>query len=328
MEHANKIYNAVVQKTLKSGTTTCSYYATIHKDASLLLAKICSDLGQRALIGKVSMDQNSPPYYIESTESSKRDNELFVDEISGLNKDLINCCITPRFAPSCTSELLGHLGDLATSKDLCIQTHISENRKEIVWVKELFKAESYAQVYDDHKLLNSKTILAHAIHLTTSELELIKLKNCGISHCPISNFMLTSGILDVERLMNMNIDKVGLGSDCAGGYDVCIMEQMRQSILASKVLKIISNGNDNVDKMMGINYKQAFYMATLGGAKVLNMDTEIGNFQIGKKFDALIMNFRDILIQDCDQAQRLEKFIMLGNPTNIEKVYVNGINRF
>ena len=315
---------------MSSGTTTCSYYATIHKEASLLLAKICAQRGQRCLIGKVSMDNNSPKYYRETTSESKMDNQDFLNEIEKLGSSLVTACITPRFAPSCTSELMGFLGNLADKEQVPIQTHISENKKEIEWVLDLFKdCESYADVYYQHKLLNSRTILAHAVHLTESELELIKKQQCGISHCPLSNFMLTSGVLDVENLHSKGIEKIGLGSDCAGGYTVSIMEQMRQAIIASKVVKIINNHQDSNKEKKGVNCKQAFYMATLGGAKVLNMESKIGNFQIGKQFDALIVNNHGLGITQQQPNNHnvndlFEKLIMLGQDTNISRVFVDG----
>ena len=327
--HAANIYEQIVNKTLKSGTTTCSYYATIHKDSSLLLAKICLEKGQRCLVGKVSMDTNSPEYYTESTESSMNDNLEFLEEIRKLESGLVQPCITPRFAPSCTSELLGYLGDLGTTNSLPIQTHISENQKEIEWVLDLFKGcSSYTDVYEKHNLLNSHTILAHGIYLKEDELKVIKKLDCGISHCPLSNFMLASGVLDVEKLYGMGIDKIGLGSDCAGGYAISIIEQMRQSIIANRVIKIINNSEKSVvnpvEGRNGIGYKQAFYMATFGGSKVLNLQDKIGNFAVGRRFDALICNFNDILSEGLDDQSKFEKFIMLGSQQNIGQVFVDG----
>ena len=215
--HAKKVYEAVVKRTLDHGTTTASYFATIWMESSYLLADICKKKGQRAFIGKVSMDRNSPENYIETTPDAIRQANEFVNELFGKDS-LVQPIITPRFVPSCTPELMKSLGKLGKEKEnILIQSHLDENLGEIAWVKELHpEVNSYTEVYDEFGLLKNGTILAHCVHITDDELNLLKERNASIAHCPSSNFLLYSGIADVRHFMDMGV-KVGLGTDVAGG---------------------------------------------------------------------------------------------------------------
>lgn len=159
------------------------------------------------------MDRNSPDYYVEpSAEESLESTEALIAYIQGLpltasGEALVHPIITPRFAISCTDELLTRLGDFAeTVPDIPIQTHISENRKEIEETLELFpNASSYAEVYDQFKLLRNNTVLGHGVYLTDEELELIATRGAGVAHCPASNFNLSSGMAKVGKMLDYGV---------------------------------------------------------------------------------------------------------------------------
>lgn len=165
------------------------------------------------------MDRHSPAEYVEpSAEASITDTKSFIAHVKSLvppptdagspqSSPLVHPILTPRFAISCTSSLLSALGDLAAENpDLRIQTHISENPSEIAFTKELFpECKTYAGVYDAHGLLRSNTILAHAVHLEEEEVQLIAQRGAGVSHCPTSNFNLSSGVAPVGKLLDRGI---------------------------------------------------------------------------------------------------------------------------
>lgn len=161
------------------------------------------------------MDRNAPDFYLNGIDCSRSLEEAreTIRYIKSLNNPLVQPIVTPRFAISCTEKLLRGLGDLAgedPAHPLHIQTHISENRAEIEFTAELFpNHSSYAQIYADTGLLRQTTILAHGCYLTPGELDLIKKADAGISHCPTSNFHLSSGVANVAEWLNMGI-KVGL----------------------------------------------------------------------------------------------------------------------
>lgn len=160
------------------------------------------------------MDRCSPPSYIETTEDSIAATKSFIEHFDSLppqpGAPLVQPIITPRFAISCTPELLQGLGDLANSRtpSIAIQTHMSENLKEIATVKDMFKEEctdTYAGVYEKYGLLGEGTILAHCVHLDEAEREVLQRTGAGVSHCPSSNLFLNSGAARIRDLLQQGI---------------------------------------------------------------------------------------------------------------------------
>jgi guanine deaminase len=176
--------------------------------------KVCHHNSLRNnIVQKCNMDRNCPDYYVESSaEASIADTEALIGHIRSLSASsaspsLVRPILTPRFAISCTPALLTSLGTLASSEpSLHIQTHISENPSEVSFTRSLFPhCSSYADVYNHYGLLRQNTILAHGVHLSEDETRLIKEKGAGISHCPTSNFNLSSGIARVGELLDKGI---------------------------------------------------------------------------------------------------------------------------
>ncbi|CEP63204.1 guanine deaminase LALA0_S07e04808g [Lachancea lanzarotensis] len=290
LDSARAIYSKVVDKTLANGTTTASYYTTIDADSSNLMADLCAKRGQRAFIGKVCMDQNSPDYYIETLPECQHATQKVVNHIQNeLKDDKIKPILTPRFAPTCSSEMMTWLGNFAHEQGLHIQTHLSENRKELDWVKELFpESESYTDVYDSHRLLTEKTVLAHCIHLSDSELDLIKARKSGVSHCPISNSSITSGECEVRRMLDQNI-KVGLGTDVSGGFDLSILSTAKQALLVSRHLAMKESDPETQERLK-LSVDDVLFLSSLGGAQVLDLDKTVGSFEVGKQFDTQLID--------------------------------------
>ncbi|CEI96972.1 Putative Guanine deaminase [Rhizopus microsporus] len=321
--YAAKIYRRVIQRFLANGTTTCSWFATIHLDACKALVDIIDELGQRAYVGKVNMDQNSPEFYIESTESSLKDTRDFIDYVLSKKHTLVTPVVTPRFAISCTRKLMDGLGELAKEYDLPIQTHLCENLKEIELTKSLFKdSKDYTSIYDKSNLLNEKSYMAHCVHMTEDELTMLAERKTGVAHCANSNFSLHSGVCNVRRILEKGI-KVGLGTDVAGGFSPSMLDAVRSTFFASKTMKIMKQSED----YKYLSVPELFYLATLGGAKVLNLEQKIGNFVVGKAFDALWIDLKhgsvDLMGEEC-VPQKVEKFLFNGSDQNIRHVYVQG----
>ncbi|NWS83223.1 GUAD deaminase, partial [Toxostoma redivivum] len=323
---AEEVYTRVVRRTLKNGTTTACYFATIHTDSSLLLAEIIDKFGQRAFVGKVCMDMNdSVPQYREITADSVQETERFVKELLEKKYPRVQPIITPRFGPSCTEDLLNALGDLAQTHDLHVQSHISENEEEVKLVENMFPAyQNYTELYDKNKLLTSKTVMAHACHLSEEELKLFSLRGAAISHCPNSNFSLRSGVLNVRKVLEHSV-KLGLGTDVAGGYSASMLDAIRKTMMASNSLQI------NKVNETGITLEEAFQLATLGGSQALGLDYVIGNFEVGKEFDALLINTKasdspfDLFSADDFEVIRIGLMIQKkGDDRNISEVYVAG----
>jgi guanine deaminase len=233
VKHARKIYSRAVRNHLKHGSTTVSYFATIHNEACKVLVEVCREHGQRAYIGKVNMDRNSPETYCEETEQSLCDTRSFVDHVLGLEDPLITPVITPRFVPSCTPTLMRGLAKISDEHQLPLQSHLSENLAECEWVRSLHPdCTSYSDVYDKHGLYTSRSYMAHCVHCARPERDLVLQKEVGIVHCPNSNFTLASGVCNVREWLDEG-HKVGLGTDVAGGYSPSILNAIRMARVAS-----------------------------------------------------------------------------------------------
>jgi guanine deaminase len=232
------------------------------------------------------MDNLSPDYYKDTTaETAIADTKSTIDHINSIDPtyELVSPIITPRFAPSCTSPLLNALGQLHKSTNLPMQTHISENLGEVQLVRRLFpESTSYAQVYDTYGLLTSKMILAHAIHLSASERDLIKERDAKISHCPTSNSALASGGSKVRWLLDSGIT-VGLGTDVSGGYSPSMLEAVRQASLVSRHVAMLDGDAAK------LSLEEVLYLGTRGGAKVVGLENKIGGFEVGMEWDAQLV---------------------------------------
>lgn len=380
--YARYAYEKAVRRHLKSGTTFCAYYGTVHLEASKVLAEIAHTIGQRAFVGKVNMDRNSPDFYIEETSKGCDDAEAFaryvlgltpvgkdflaaVDQDAGgseeamraggvetsaafekrptlLNKadsPLVLPILTPRFVPTCTSEMMDRLGLISFKYGLPIQSHLSESIAEIAWVKDLHPdCATYAEVYNSCNLLHSATIMGHCCFSNDAERSLLRRKNATVVHCASSNFNLCSGVMDVRLFMADGI-RVGLGTDVAGGHSASMLDCMRQSMVASRVVGFDQRGKDEASKTRSIHdepveyppmtYMEMFHLATVGSAEALGMGDVVGNFKVGKAMDCLVVDTEcenspmDIFEHE-GMIEKFQKFLFLGDDRNIESVYVHG----
>jgi guanine deaminase len=329
---AKTVYTRCIQRTLSHGTTTASYYATIAVDATNLLADLCLSLGQRAFIGRVCMDTLAPDYYLDASPASAiADTKATIAHIEKVdpNHELVTPIITPRFAPSCSSEMMHVLGALHKETNLPIQTHISENKSEVALVQELFPGHKhYTGVYDDHGLLTSKTILAHGVHLSEEEVDLIKARKAKISHCPASNSAITSGTAKVRKLLDKGVE-VGLGTDMSGGYSPSILEAVRQACLVSR--HVAMEGEDEAK----LSIEEVLYLGTRGGAMVVGLEGKIGGFGVGMEWDAQLIGLGGVQDEGVDGGavdifgwesweDRVAKWVYNGDDRNTLAVWVKG----
>lgn len=340
IELAKEIYQKVIKRTLENGTTCASYYGTIHAGATNVLADCAYFKGQRALIGKCCMDKDSPDDYIESLEEWRKSQEEVISHINSIDPQnaVINPVLTPRFAGSCTEKLMKEIGELRKRKGYHCQTHLSENCNEIKWIMGQFpQYKNYTDIYDKMGLLSRKTILAHCVHLSEGEKDAIKKNESGISHCPISNSSLTSGEARVRWLLDNDIN-VSLGTDCSGGFSPSILEVARHALLVSRHL-VMKSGNERDN----LSTKDALYLATMGGASVLDLESQLGSFAVGKKWECQFIDLAtegskvDLFefqlpqwgLEDLEESHTkmsnlLEKWVFNGDDRNVRNVYVNG----
>lgn len=329
-EVARRVFSASVAEHLRHGTTTCSWFATIHLEAARVLARECRRHGMRALVGKVNMDRNAPDFYVESTSASVADTAAFVDACLSDGGGLVTPVVTPRFVPTCTAELMAELGRMARENGLPVQSHLGETRSEVAWVRELHpECASYAEVYDRYGLLGDRTCMAHCIYLEPPERELLRATGTGVAHCANSNFTLGSGVCGVRSLVEEGV-KVGLGTDVAGGYSPSMLNAIRMSSVAAQSRAMLDGSFEGA----ALSFHDLFHLATLGGAQVLGMDDMIGTLEPGKRFDALVVEpaveggpidvFPGLYPGGGEPLDLLEKFLFNGDDRCIRGVFVDG----
>ena len=335
LDRARTVYDRVVARSLRHGTTCCAYYATLHVPATNLLADICKRRGQRALVGRVCMDMMSPEDYRDaSVESTVKDSKACIDHCKSIDPsgEIVRPIITPRFAPSCSKQSLEALGKLHRETGTYAQTHISENKAELAVVRELFPAAAdYASVYDEAGLLTDKMILAHAIHLSPAEVDLIERRKTKISHCPISNSCLASGAAKVRELLDANVT-VGLGTDMSGGFSPSILETARQAVLVSRHVAVQDGESTK------LSVEEALYLATRAGAKVVGLEDKVGAFEVGMDWDAQMIDLGRTVPNDDVATEnspldvfgwetwpdRVAKWLYCGDDRNVKTVWVKG----
>jgi guanine deaminase len=331
-EYAKRTYASCVAGFLQQGITTASYYGSHHGQATRILADICFEKGQRALVGKCNMNRNAPDWYKDASISdSLRETRELIQHVRQLDPgyQLVKPIITPRFAISCEPELLDGLGAIAREHpDLPIQTHFNEAKQEIEFTGQLFpEFQTEADLYQKFNLLNGRSILAHCIFLQEEEMRRIQELGCGVAHCPIANTTMQEFMIAPVREYLRRGIKVGLGTDSGGGYSSSIMDAMKQAFIVSNAQQTKTEGRDPA-----LSLPECFFLATLGGAQVCGLDDRIGNFAVGKEFDALEIHTMDLdrpgvmcLVEEEDSIDVIfEKFLMTGDDRNIARVYVSG----
>ena len=331
-DYASRTYSSCVAGFLQQGITTASYYGSHHEKASRILAEICLEKGQRALVGKCNMNRNAPDWYRDaSIDDSLQETRELIQHIRNLDPEsrLVKPVLTPRFAISCDPELLSGLGDIAREyPQLPIQTHFNEAKQEIQFTRQLFPDfRTEAELYKKFGLLNDRSILAHCIFLEEEEMVALQELGCGVSHCPISNTTMQEFMVAPIREYLRRGIKVGLGTDSGGGHSSSMLEIMKQAYVVSNARQTLTNGQDPA-----LSLSEGFFLATLGGAQVCGLDERIGNFIVGKEFDALEIHTINLEypgvmtpVEDDDSILVIfEKFLMTGDDRNISKVYVRG----
>ena len=272
------LYSRLVRRLLRNGTTTALYFATVHLEASKILADICDTSGQRAYVGKLNADQLSPDYYVESTSSSLTDTETFIQYCrktfcqTSTRTSTVHPVITPRFIPTCSVPLLQGLGELAAKYDCHVQSHASETVDQVTLVRQQFpKLERDVEIFSSVGLLRpNKTVLAHCVYLHDSEVSTLATQKIGIAACPLSNILYSRGVVPIQRYMEMGL-RVGLGTDFGGGPSAGMLTAVRGAVLADRTLEFsaIERGQDvhywpeNKECDWNVDFVYGYHLATV-----------------------------------------------------------------
>ncbi len=309
-EHAKKVIEDFIKKNLSVGITASMSFVTIHKKAAEIALKLAENFNFELFAGMVLMNQNAPEYLLQDTDKALSDAEELAKKYG--NKFVI----TPRFAITCTNELMEKSAAIAREYGLYIQTHINENKGEIEFTKELFNKE-YIDIYYDAGVLTSKTVLAHCIHMTERDYKLMRKTDSKAVHCPVSNRFLTSGFAKVKKLLDEGIE-VFLGNDVAGGPFLPM-----QQVIADA--SMISNFEGQVD------LKEFFAMATYKAFEFLNINAGIFAEKKDATFQLIRMDRYTVQLEVLEKLGRLTpdnilKLVIFNNLTFLsDEVYIKGM---
>ena len=336
LDYAREIYSDLVKTLLANGTTSAMYFGTIHNEATLELAKICASYGQRGFVGKVVMDDKTmnPNFYRDnSTKEAIENTEKFIIDVQTLAKDVfqgVYPVITPRFVPSCTDNALLELGKLAKKYNCYIQSHCSESDWEHNFVIDRFGKRD-SEVLDQFGLLTDKSIMAHGNFIDSDDADIFKKKKSSVCHCPISNSYFANAVFPVNQLKKQGLN-ICLGTDISGGFSPSLYDNIKHSVMASRML------NDGVDNKLSADNRgtnnarvsvfEAFYLATTGGGEALKLP--LGIFKEGYICDFQVIDINSPnnklpnFLDNEEDKHLLQKILYLSTSENIREVWVQG----
>jgi len=307
--YASAVASEFVHRLLMFGTTTCVAFSSSSPSATNTLFEALARAGLRAVAGLTLMDQGCPEIVRLGSDDAMAACEDLIARWHGYDHGRLSFAVTPRFALSCSRRLLEAAAKLAATHGLYIQTHIAEtpNEGEQALAAHPFAAD-YLDIYVKVGLLSRRTLLAHAIHLSPSEWDRIEEHEAKIVHCPDSNFFLGSGRMRLEEATVRGIH-VALGSDVAGGRTF----DMRRAISSAYDNSLCVGGRATPEAL--------FSLATLGGADVLGLSSQIGSLEVGKEADFIAVRVPDYAH---DLNDVLAQIAFASDTTRVERVFVRG----
>ncbi|MBH2746878.1 guanine deaminase [Serratia marcescens] len=316
-QHADAMSAFFLRELLSNGTTTALVFGTVHPQSVDTLFSQAAALNMRLIAGKVMMDRHAPEALLETPEQSYRQTRELIERWHG--KGRLGYAITPRFAPTSTPALLAQVQRLREEfPDVWLQTHLSENPQEVAWVKSLFpQNQSYLDVYHRYGMTGGKSVFAHCLHLEEQEWDCLCETRSAIAFCPTSNLFLGSGLFDLQQAWRKRV-KLGIGTDVGAGTTFNMLRTLGEAYKVGQL------------QHYRLAAVEAFYHATLGGARALSLDDKIGNFNVGKEADFVVLDPAVTPLQQLRYANSAtsaeQGFVLmtLGDDRNIYRTYVNG----
>ncbi len=315
--HAAAVAEFFLEELLRNGTTTAVVLGTVHPQSVDAIFEAARTRGLRMIAGKVLMDRNCPEYLRDTPARGYAESRALIERWHG--RDRLLYAVTPRFAPTSSAEQLRRAGELVEEfPDVYLHTHLAENRAEVAWVAELFpSSRSYLDVYAGFGLVRPRSVFAHCIHLGDADRELMAERRALAAFCPTANLFLGSGLFDLRRAGERGM-AVGIGTDVGGGTSFSMLRTLQEAY------KVAQLGGQTLSPY------RALYLATLGGARGLDLDDKIGNFEVGKEADFVVIDLAATPLLErrlrCarDLPEKLFALIMLGDDRAIAATYAMG----
>jgi guanine deaminase len=304
-------------------------YGAVYEDSLDVSFSAAEAHGIRVVMGKVMMDRLRYDPTVRDAdvlELSLRQSADLIARWHGRDRGRLRYAVTPRFAVSCTREMLRESAALAVSTGTYWQTHLAEDRNEIARVGELFpEASDYTDVYDRAGGLTPRAILAHAIYLSGREVGRLAETGAHVVHCPSSNLFLSSGTMPLGDYLAAGLS-VGLGSDVAGGPELSLFAVMRDGANAQNGLR--TTLGDPRPPLAPVDWLR---LATLNGARALGIEAEVGSLEAGKDADFICVDAAataplpgDADFDSDDPADIVSRLIYRNRPEMIRGAWVRG----
>jgi guanine deaminase len=322
-EFARSVAKVFLQENLRNGITCGCVYCTVYPQSVEALFEEAEKLGLRLAAGKVLMDRNAPDKLLDTPKTGYDDSKALIKKWH--NRGRLLYAITPRFAGTSSREQLEATGALCKEHPECyMQTHVSENKSEVAWVKELFpERKGYLDVYDHYSLCRPRAVFGHGIHLTDDEMQVMHRTGSAIAHCPTSNFFLGSGYFNIQRAMQKERPvRVGLGTDLGAGTSFSILATLNEAYKAAQL------------NSYALSASHAYYVATRGTAHAMYLDDKIGSIALGMEADIVVLNMKSTPIieyrtqyaKDFEEALFIQ--MTLGDDRAVQATYVAGELRY
>lgn len=302
---------------LANGTTTALVFGTVHKTSVDAFFQAAAARSLRMICGKVLMDRNAPAELCDTPETAYTDSLDLIRRWHG--KSRLGYAVTPRFAPTSTDAQLAVAGQLLDENPgVHLHTHLSENHNECAWVRELFPdCIDYLSVYEKFSLVRKRSVFAHSLHLSDREWKSLARANASIAHCPTSNLFIGSGLFKLAKADEHKV-RVGLGTDIGGGDSFSLLRTINEAYKVQQLQEV------------SLSPERALYLATLGGARALDLDNVIGNFSKGKEADMVVLDDAATSLTArrastiTDWRDRLFMLMMLGDDRSVFDTLVLG----
>src|SRR3954452_18930753 len=309
-----------------AGTTTAMVYGAVYEASLDTTFRAAEAHGIRAIVGKVMMDRVTYDPTIDPATILGRtlaESARLIERWHGRDRGRLRYAVTPRFAVSCTADLLRESATLAAATGAYWQTHVSEDRGEMAEVARLFpEATDYVDVYDRAGGLGDRTVLAHAVHLSDRELDRLVETRTTVAHCPASNLFLASGMMPLGRYVEAGLS-MGLGSDVAGGPDLSLFTVMRVGSYMQNARRVAG-----VEAGTVLSPLDWIRLGSLGGATALGIGDQIGALEAGKDADLIAVDPAYIApvpgIEDDEPADLASRLIFRGHPDMVRAAWVRG----
>jgi guanine deaminase len=315
--YAKSVADFFLDELLRNGTTTAVVFATVFPQSVDAIFAAAEERNMRLVAGKVLMDEHCPEGLRDDPQSAYDDSRALIEKWHG--KGRLGYAITPRFALTSSAAQLEAAGRLAAEyPDTWVHTHLAENQEEVDEIARQFPdRHSYLDVYDHFGLLRDRSVFAHCLHLDGADRALMAEKGGAGAFCPTSNLFLGSGLFDLQAMVDAGV-KIGLATDVGGGTSLSMLRTMSAGY---KVLHL---------QGQSLPASRALYLATLGAAEALRLDSAIGNFEAGKEADFIVLDAAasHITARRAASAESLEELlfalIFLGDDRNVAATYLQG----